>query len=113
LHGLAALLSLPGGKLPLMDIPRVVRACVQPPPPPQLLPPASCTAQQAGPVGGSAAEGARDAGSEQQQRQRQQPARPQTRLRYLRVAQQSVAALALLEQGLSAAASSAEGKAAA
>jgi len=62
-------------KVPLMEIPRVVRACVEAPSPPAVaLTTGQCVSMQ--------------------------PARPQTRARFKRVMQQSATALVLLEYGM-------------
>jgi hypothetical protein len=78
LLGSAALPARPEGwtQLPIMEIPRVVKACLSARPPPSAV-----------------------AG------QPLQPARPQTRARFKRVIQQSANALALLEYGMSQASS--------
>jgi hypothetical protein len=70
-----------GSSWKVMDMPRIVRACMQAPPPP---PPSATDGGVSGGEGLSALV----------------PSRPQTWLRFRRVTEQSAAALALLEQAL-------------
>jgi hypothetical protein len=90
------------GSIPLMDIPRIVKALtVAPPPPPtQVSRPAAAAA--AG-DGSSVTAGVAAAGQETSAVQ-QHPARPQTKARFRRVIQQTQQAMALLEKSMAAAA---------
>jgi hypothetical protein len=84
--------------IPLMEIPRIVKALTvaPPPPPPQVSRPAAAAAAGDGSVVAAA--------GQESSAQHNQPARPQTKARFRRVIQQTQQAMALLEKSMAAAA---------
>jgi hypothetical protein len=88
--------------IPLMDIPRIIKAlAVGPPPPP---PPAAAA------PGNGSNKGAGIATAGQEGSAVALPMRPQTKARFRRVIQQTQQAMALLEKSLAAAAVAADGE---
>jgi hypothetical protein len=90
------------GAIPLMDIPRIVKALAVAPPPP---PPAAAVA----PANGSS-KGKGMANGGQEGSAVPAPMRPQTKARFRRVIQQTQQAMALLEKSMAAAAVAADGE---
>lgn len=91
--------------IPLMHIPRIVKALAvapPPPPPPQVSRPAA--AATAPGDGGGVGQGVVAVGQEAAAEVHSHPARPQTKARFRRVIQQTQQAMALLEKSMAAAA---------